>query len=129
MSWNPLNWFRAGGIFGRGSTTDKLIRALPNPSTILRNTDAWARVLSSWGEAGVRWEPEDSRLLAIVKDTADALNLVGPLLGASGAEKLAALAAQVRMGAAAIGMADDAFDTFWINKGRKILESYLVLRK
>lgn len=111
--------------FGRGSKVDKLVRALPNPATILRRADAWAEVLREWGDAGARWEPEDSRLLAIVKDTADALNIIGPIVGADGADKLNALTDQVRLAVATIGYADDVFDAFWASKGRPILEAYL----
>lgn len=115
--------------FGRGSKVDKLIRAIPNPSEILRRADAWASVLHRAGEAGLHWEPQDSRLLQVVKDGADALDLLGPMVGAEGSEKLAALTRQVRVAAATINMADDLFDAWWLTKGRPILEQYLGARR
>lgn len=129
MSWNPLSWFKRGGVFGRGSKVDALVRALPNAETVMRNTDAWALVLMRWGEAGVKWEPEDSRLIQLIKDSADALNIVGPLLDAEGKEKLAALTAKVRMGAKLVGMFDDAFDAWFAAKGGPLLEDYLAARR
>lgn len=112
--------------FGKGSKADQLIRAIPNPSTIMRRADAWATVLKLWGDTGAAWEPQDSRLLAIIKDTADALDVAGGLLGSDGASKLHAITEQVRLAIATIGMADDAFDLFWSRKGRPILEDYLL---
>lgn len=112
--------------FGRNSKLDKLIRAIPNPSTIMRRADAWATVLQLWGDTGAAWEPQDSRLLSIIKDTADALDVAGGLLGSDGAAKLHAITEQVRLAIATIGMADDAFDLFWARKGRPILEDYLL---
>lgn len=110
---------------GRGSKVDKLIRAIPDPSEILRRADAWVNVLHRAGEAGFRWDPADSRLLQVVRDGADALDLLGPLVGARGSEKLAVLTRQVRVAAAVIDMTDDVFDTWWVSKGRPILEQYL----
>ena len=122
-----LNWLKR--TFGRGSKVDHLIRALPNPSEILRNADAWARVLKDWGDRGAAWEPQDSRLLEVVRQSADALNLVGPFIGAQGTDKLAAITEQVRLAIATVGIADQMFDSFWASKGRPILEAYLSARR
>lgn len=119
-------WSTIKATFSRGSRADKLIRAIPNPSTILRRLDTWAEVLKDWGDAGLAWEPQDSRLLAVVKDTADALDVAGGFIGAGGSDKLSAITEQVRIAIATIGFADDAFDAFWEKKGRAILEDYLV---
>ncbi len=120
---------RLAKLFGRGSKADKLIRALPNPSRILANADAWAETLRSWGDKGAAWEPQDSRLLEVVKQTADALNVVAPFVGAVGADKLAAITEQVRLAVATVGLADAMFDSWWAGKGRPILESYLSARR
>lgn len=122
-----IEWLKAK--LGRGSKVDRLIRALPNPSQILRRTDAWADTLHRMGQAGLQWEPTDSRLLQVVKDGADALDLLGPMAGATGADKLQALTRQVRVAAAAINMADEVFDAWWVTKGRPILEQYLEVRR
>ena len=82
-------------------------------------------MLKDWGDAGLAWEPQDSRLLAVVKDTADALDVAGGFIGAGGSDKLSAITEQVRIAIATIGFADDAFDAFWEKKGRAILEDYL----
>lgn len=122
-----IEWIRQ--TFGRGSRADRMIRALPNPSRILRNTDAWTRTLVALGDSIETWEPHESRLLTIIKDLADAADVAGALIGASGDEKHASVSEQVRLGLATVGLADDAFDAFWRNKGRPVLESYLTLRK
>jgi len=112
--------------FGKGSRADQLIRAIPNPATILRRLDAWDQVLLEWGDAGLAWEPKQSRVLQVIKDTADALDVAGGFVGAEGADKLHAITEQVRLAIATIGAADDTFDAFWANKGRAMLEAYLV---
>ena len=122
-----IEWFKY--TFGRGSKVDKLIRAIPNPSTLLRRADAWADVLHRFGEAGLHWEPTDSRLLQVVKDGADALDLIAPMAGATGSDKLQALTRQVRLAARGIDMADDLFDAWWTTKGRPVLEGYLERRR
>ena len=71
----------------------------------------------------------ESRLLVVIRELADAADVAGVLLGASGNEKHASVSEQVRLGLATIGLADDAFDAFWTNKGRPLLERYLELRK
>lgn len=115
--------------FGRGSRTDRMIRALPNPSRILRNADAWTSACIAMGDSIKAWEPQESRLLIVIRELADAADVAGVLLGASGNEKHASVSEQVRLGLATIGLADDAFDAFWTNKGRPLLERYLELRK
>jgi len=122
-----IAWFKKH--FGRGSKVDKLVRALPNPQDILRRADAWAAVLHRFGETGLQWEPTDSRLLQVVKDGADALDMVGPMVGAVGADKLQALTRQVRLAAQAINIADDLFDAWWVTNGRPVLEDYLERRR
>lgn len=107
----------------------KLLGALPDISTVLRRADAWANTLKEWGDAGAAWEAKDSRLLQIVKDGADALNVAAPFIGARGADKLEALRRHVHLAAITIGLMDDAFDKFWLEKGRPILEAYLARSK
>lgn len=107
----------------------KLLGALPDIGTVFRRADAWANTLREWGDAGAAWEPQDSRLLQIVKDGADALNVAAPFVGAKGADKLEALRRHVHLAAAAIGLMDDAFDAFWTTKARPILEAYLARSK
>jgi len=107
----------------------KLLGALPDIGTVFRRADAWASTLKEWGDAGHAWEAKDSRLLQVVKDGADALNVAAPFIGAKGADKLEALRRHVHLAAVTIGVMDDAFDAFWENKGRPILEAYLARSK
>ena len=123
-----FNWLKINvGKFN--DKVKKLLGSLPDIGTVLRRADAWANTLKEWGDAGAAWEAKDSRLLQVVKDTADALNVAGPFIGASGADKLEALRRHVHLAAVTIGLMDDAFDAFWLTKGRPILESYLARSK
>lgn len=122
-----IEWLKSK--FGRGSKTDKLIRALPNPSRILRNADAWNRTLISLGDSIETWEPQESRMLSVIKDLADAADVAGMLIGVDGSDKHAGVAEKVRIGLQLINASDDVFDAFWTNKGRPVLETYLALRR
>ena len=116
-------WFRER--FGRGSRVDQLIRALPNPGRIIAGADAWAQTTIEWGDRIAAWEPQESNLVDVIQATADALDVLGGLMGGKGAEKREALKAALRRAAAAAGIADAAFDTAWEVKFRPLLESYI----
>lgn len=103
----------------------KLLGALPDIGTVLRRADAWANTMKEWGDAGAAWEAKDSRLLQVIKDTADALQVAAPFIGAAGADKLEALRRHTHLAAITLGLMDDAFDKFWLENGRPILEAYL----
>ncbi len=113
-------------MFGRGSKTDLLIRALPNPPRIKASALAWAEAINEAGDAVARWEPQDSVLLDSLRQLADAADLFGPMIdGVVGADKRSALVTQLRVVAASVGVADEAFDAFWLTKGDRILETYI----
>lgn len=122
-----IDWLKR--TFGRGSKADQMIRALPNPERILRNADAWNRTLTALGDALETWEPQESRLIGVIKDLADAADVAGSLLGANGGDKHAGVAEKVRLGLIGLSMADDMFDAFWSTKGRPVLEAYLAMRE
>lgn len=113
--------------FGRGSKVDMLVRALPNPSTIMRNAGHWSQLTRDWGDRLAAWEPQESALLDVIRATADAADLIGPMIGddVAGADKRAALVAQLRIAAAGVGIADEAFDRFWLYKARPLLDAYI----
>lgn len=116
-------WFRER--FGRGSRVDQLIRALPNPGRIIAGADAWAQTLIEWGDQIAAWEPQESNLVDVIQATADALDVLGGLIGSKGEEKREALKAALRRAAAVAGIADAAFDSAWEVKFRPLLESYI----
>lgn len=141
MTWNPLNWF------GRGSVTDRLVRALPNPDRIVRNGRAWKETLAQVASGALvaldygtrmayrvgmsieQWEASESELLDALRSAADALDVAGGFVSAQNREKLAPLANSLRGVAATIGLADDAFDAWFQSKGRVVLERYLEARR
>lgn len=116
-------WFRER--FGRGSRVDQLIRALPNPGRIIAGADAWAQTLIEWGDRIAAWEPQESELIDVIRSTADALDLLGPMLGGRGDEKREALKAALRNAASSAGIADEAYDLAWRQKFRPLLEAYI----
>lgn len=118
-------WFKK--TFGRGSKVDAMIRALPNLDRVLAGARAWADTTRDLGDALAAWEPQEGLLVDVIRTLADAGDLLGPMVdgGATGSEKLAAMTAKMRMAAMAVGMADHAFDSFWLNKGRPLLEAYI----
>lgn len=109
--------------FGRGSKIDKLIRRLPNPNRALAAADHWSALVRDWGDRLAAWEPQESRLLTVIRDTANTIDLLDNSL--PGAQKRDALFAQLRMAAATIGIADAAFDKFWAEKARPLLDAYI----
>lgn len=120
-----LDWIKRK--FGKGSKADLLIRALPNPDTIMRNAKHWSELTRDWGDSLSAWEPQESALLDVIRATADAADLIGPMIGGDviGSTKRAALIAQLRMAAAGVGIADEAFDRFWLYKARPLLDAYI----
>lgn len=117
-------WFKR--TFGKGSRVDQLIRALPNPDRLIAGADAWGATVIDWGDRIAAWEPEESKLIDVIRSTADALDLLGPMLGGKGDEKLAALNAALRNAAATAGVIDGAYDLAWRTKFRPLLEAYIV---
>ena len=109
--------------FGRGSKIDKLIRRLPNSKRVLAAADRWAELTRDWGDRLAAWEPQEARLLTVIRDTANTIDLLDNSL--PGAEKRDALFAQLRMAAAAVGIGDAAFDKFWAQKARPLLDAYI----
>lgn len=91
--------------FGRGSSVDQLIRALPNPGRIIAGADAWAQTTIEWGDRIAAWEPQESNLVDVIQATADALDVLGGLMGGKGAEKREALKAALRRAAASRSVA------------------------
>ena len=118
-----FDWFKRK--FGKGSRVDQLIRALPNPERLVAGADAWGQTVLDWGDRIEAWEPQESNLVDVIQATADALDVLGGLMGGKGAEKREALKAALRRAAAAAGIADAAFDTAWEVKFRPLLESYI----
>jgi len=125
-----MRWLdRLKSVFGRRGKVDLLIRALPNPGTILAHIDAWAAVVVTWGDRVEAWDADESRVLAALERYVSMAQVVGGLIDADGAAKLAAVSTQLRAATAAIKWSDDRFDAFWIVKGRPILEEYIAARK
>lgn len=120
-----IDWIKRK--FGRGSKVDMLIRALPNPDTIMRGAKHWSELTRDWGDRLTAWEPQESALLDVIRATADAADLLGPMIGNDviGSTKRAAMIAQLRVAAAGVGIADEAFDRFWLYKARPLLDAYI----
>lgn len=118
-------WFKR--TFGKGSRIDALVRALPNPDRIIAGADAWASTLVEWGDKIESWDAAESRLVDVIRATADAADWAGPLIGGDiiGDDKRIALSANLRRAAAALGIADSAYDLAWRTKFRPLLESYI----
>lgn len=109
--------------FGKGSKIDQLIRRLPNPDRAVAAADHWAALVRDWGDRLATWTPQESRLLNIIRDTANTIDLLDNAL--PGASKRDVLFAQLRAAASAVGMADAAFDVFWTGKARPVLDAYI----
>lgn len=120
-----IAWFKR--MFGRGSKVDLLIRALPNPDRIRYGLTVWAETLREFGDRGQRWEASESTLVEMIRTVADAADWIGPMVGDDiiGDDKRAALIAKLRYAATAMGLADEAFDAFWLTTGRPILDRYI----
>lgn len=118
-----FDWIKR--TFGRGSRVDQLIRALPNPDRLVAGADAWGATILAWGDKIEAWEPQESKLIDVIRSTADALDLLGPMLGGRGDEKREALKAALRNAASSAGIADEAYDLAWRQKFRPLLEAYI----
>ena len=118
-----FDWFKRK--FGKGSRVDQLIRALPNPERLVAGADAWGQTVLDWGDRIEAWEPQESKLIDVIRSTADALDLLGPMLRGRGDEKREALKAALRNAASSAGIADEAYDLAWRQKFRPLLEAYI----
>lgn len=143
MNW----WANLKRLMGRGSKADAIVRALPNPETMMRNAMAWKLTLRRLGERALdgldvvagaantagdalyAWQPHKSELLQVIKDTVDGAGIVGSLIGAVGSDKKEALRMQVKATIVLIGLGDAAFDVFWSTVGDRAIEMYVEYRR
>lgn len=117
-------WTRAKDLFtGAKGRVRALFRELPPASAIVAETQAWAETAVELGDVFARLEPEDSKLLAVVRNGAQLLEFVAPISGL-GSDKERALLAKVREATRLIGWADAVSDAWWERVGRPVLVKY-----